>query len=242
MSVVIFIEEAEGTKDFRRKPSPVKTHRAAMRFARSTAVVALAALPLTGCIIVRPAVPASPAASSSTPSPSPKASSSPTDVYAKGLTGKGTSPESPLPFGTPLVLQSASTGRDALQFTVNNAIDVTAAARAASITPPKNGAYLAVPIKSREIDVKAISDSTGNVNYPPSQWSSSGGGYYYPTPNLEIPGYPSIDTAQPTTDSTGVDTYQYYEIYDVAAQDITNGRYAMLLTQPDGTHQVVWWG
>ncbi|CAM5327089.1 hypothetical protein [Leifsonia shinshuensis] len=160
----------------------------------------------------------------------------------KGLTGKGTSPDSPLAFGTPVVLQSASTGRDTLQFTVNKPIDVTAAAHAASITPPKNGAYLAVPIQSREIDVNAISDAAGNVTYPPSQWSSASGGYYYPTPNVEIPGYPSIDTAQPTTDSANINSYSYYEIYDVAANDIANGRYAMLLTKPDGTHQVLWWG
>ncbi|WP_447492286.1 hypothetical protein, partial [Staphylococcus aureus] len=109
-----------------------------------------------------------------------------------------------MPFGTPITLQSAGTGQDTLEFTVDNPINVTAAARVASVTPPKNGAYMAVPIVFREIDFKAITDSTGSIAYPPSKWITSSGGYYDVAPNIEIPGYPSLNSAQPTTDGTGV--------------------------------------
>ena len=156
--------------------------------------------------------------------------------YAPGLVGVETSTADPLPFGSAVdVAATAAEGSDALaRFTVDAAVDVTAATTSASAGPPANGVYLAVPVTIEAVDVGALSCMGWSA--PPSFWVNVGGDAI-PFTTVSIPGYPTVEDG-------GVDngdgTYTYYDVFDIAAGEV-NGSYELDLLEPDGTVQPVYW-
>ncbi|MDL9979369.1 hypothetical protein [Microbacterium candidum] len=171
------------------------------------------------------------------PAPDPSASTS-VDVYVPDDSATGSSPSHPLPYGSAQTMKAVRTGKDALTFIVGAPKDITAAAKAGGAAAPKQGAYLAVPVTSREIDASAITDANG-VEYPGGYWSTPANLNGVESIDVSIPGYPTLTKVQnPNADGT----WSYWEIFDVPASTISTGRYEIDLTLPDGTVEPWYWG
>ena len=167
---------------------------------------------------------------------SPDVSTS-TDVYVAEADGPGSSPGTPLAFGAAQTMQSVRTRKDALKFVVDTPVDITAAARAAGAPSPENGAYIAVPITSTEIDAPAISDENGPA-YPSGSWFASDGRTLSDV-SISVPDYPTleqVDQANPDG------TWSFYDIFDVPPDVIQHGRYRLELYDPSGGSQFWYWG
>ncbi len=154
----------------------------------------------------------------------------------------------PHPYGTPLELQSKVTGRDVLRITVHAPVDVTEAARTAGLPPPKYGAYLAIPVSAVMLDPSAIAAPGGYIDYPQGRFSVGRTGHGpgagdAESPKIPIPGYPTLATIDATHFSGEIN---YYEIFDAAASDATDGDYelGLYVDFPDyivsDVHDVSW--
>lgn len=162
-------------------------------------------------------------------------------VYARDDSGAGFSPDESLAFGSWLTLQSTVTDADAVRMTIREPIDVTEAARNASLPPPVNGAYLACPVHAL-VDRDALAFPGEQVALPWGAFRPNADSSPRVFTRLQVgqvPGYPELG------DLTGLgteDSFIYYEIWDVAAESVKEGRCVLGLSPPSGAAQFAHWG
>lgn len=162
-------------------------------------------------------------------------------VYARDDSGAGFSPDESLAFGSWLTLQSTVTDADAVRITIREPIDVTEAARDASLPPPVNGAYLACPVHAM-VDRDALAFPGEQVALPEGAFRPNADPLpigHRSRPVRQFPGYPGL------ADLTGLgtdDSFAYHEIFDVPAESVREGRCVLSMSTPSGAAQSAHWG
>ncbi len=180
----------------------------------------------------------SPTAPGVSDAPTPSVSGSPEagDLYAAELPAHGVSQTDPAPWGTAITLAAVATSRPALSFAAAAPADITAAAAAAGAAASTHGSYLAVPITVGLIDAPALQGADGTLILPSTGWTLATADPAEPV-DLEVPGYPTLRTAEQKGD-----TITYYEIFDVSHDDVRDGQFVLFLQPVNSSPPYLVWG
>ncbi|MGU3646980.1 hypothetical protein ACLBXX_18635 [Microbacterium sp. C23T] len=161
------------------------------------------------------------------------------NLHAHDFSGRGASVLDPLPFGTPLTLQSAATLRDAAIVEVLAPIDVTDAAAEASAPAPVTGGYVACPIEVTLVDPQAMAVPASDMPLPPGLYIASDQEGSQIAAEVAIPGFPGQE--QSAALEPGVTT-TYFQVFDASPETLTAGRCMLALSPPGDDAQYATWG
>ena len=156
-------------------------------------------------------------------------------MYAADLSEKTTADQPVLAYDEAVTLASTATDDELMVMTVAAPVDVTQAAAAGSVDPPRNGVYLAVPVIYSEFSDMALSCIEPAW---PSSWWVTDAGDELDLAAVSIPGYPRLEDGGEATDDTAL----YYDIFDLRPEDAASGLFQIYLLAPDLSQQVVYWG